>query len=221
MKTHPDVTEQIDAVPIDGSKPLIITDADEVLVQFITGLDSYLQEQGLYLDLQSFAITGNVKRQSDHVAVDADVVQENMQAFFEHRTAHLPAVPGAAEALQSLSERAQIIVLSNVPLDQKDARIEGLQRIGVDYPVIANIGLKGAAIRDMTAHMDAPIFFLDDIPHNIDSAAEHADHVHRIHFVADPRLARLIDQADGAHTRIDDWPAAHDYIHQKIDESGH
>ena len=67
----------------------------------------------------------------------------------------------------------------------------------------------------LTRHIDAPVFFLDDIPHNIDSVAECAPHVHRIHFIADPRLAGLIGAAKGASARIDAWHEAHDSISEK------
>jgi hypothetical protein len=65
--------------------------------------------------------------------------------------------------------------------------------------------------------MQAPVFFLDDITHNIDSVAEHAPDVHRIHFVADPRLAKLIGPASGASKRIDVWEEAQDWITGQID----
>ena len=42
----------------------------------------------------------------------------------------------------------------------------------MDYPVIVGSGLKGPAVAWLTRHIDAPVFFLDDIPHNIDSVAE-------------------------------------------------
>jgi hypothetical protein len=47
--------------------------------------------------------------------------------------------------------------------------------------------------------------------------AEHAPDVHRIHFVADPRLAKLIGPASGASKRIDVWEEAQDWITGQID----
>ncbi|TDI59220.1 MAG: hypothetical protein E2O92_08100 [Alphaproteobacteria bacterium] len=221
MNLHEDVAPQLDDLHLVVDRPLIISDADEVLVQFAAGLDSFLRDQGLYYDISSFAITGNVRRQDDNEAISGDDVQALLKAFFRERTEHLPAVPGAAEALKSLSKDAQIIVVSNVPVDQRDARIRGLKKIGIDVPVIANIGLKGVVVREIASQIDAPVYFLDDIPHNIASVAEHAADVHRIHFVADPRLARLIDPAQDCHTRIDDWPSAETYIRDHMRSKGY
>jgi hypothetical protein len=63
-----------------------------------------------------------------------------------------------------------------------------------------------------------PVFFLDDIPHNINSVAEDAPDVHCIHFIADPRLQKLIGKADGATKRIDIWAEVHDYIAGQISD---
>ena len=221
MTVHDDVKQQLTELRLAPDRPLIISDADEVLLQFMAGLEHFLNGQDLYIDLSSFAITGNVKRNTDDVAVSGDEVKELLAAFFTERTEHLPAVPGAAQALEALSGRAQVIVVSNVPVGQREARIRGLQKVGMDYPVIANVGLKGAVVRDIAATINAPTFFLDDIPHNIASVAEHAEHVHRIHFVADPRLARLIDAAEDCHQRIDDWPTARAYIENHLGKEGY
>jgi hypothetical protein len=220
MSVHDDVLHQLNTLDLSPDKPLIISDADEVLVQFVEGLDQFLREQELYFDIVSFAITGNVKRLEDDAVIDDDRVQQLLTSFFKERTEYLPAVPGAPEALKALSARAQVIVVSNVPLGQREARIRGLRNVGIDYPVIANIGLKGATISHITQDMQAPVYFLDDIPHNIASVAEHADHVHRIHFVADPRLARLIEPAEDCHQRIDDWPTAQAYMEDHMQAKG-
>jgi hypothetical protein len=220
MTLHDDVASQLDDLRLVADRPLIISDADEVLVQFVAGLESFLHDQDLYYDISSFAITGNVRRQSDDEAVSGEKVQSLLKTFFKECTEHLPAVPGAAEALQALSNEAQVIVVSNVPVAQREARIRGLKKVGIDYPVIANIGLKGIVVREISSQIDAPVYFLDDIPHNITSVAEHAADVHRIHFVADPRLARLIEPAADSHQRIDDWPSAQAYIRDHMRSKG-
>lgn len=217
-----EVEEQIRALSLTPGRPLIISDADEVLVQFAAGLDIFLRERDLYFDIASFAITGNVRRLSDDEAIDAAEVQSLLQIFFRERTEHLPAVPGAAEALEKLSTRAHVVVLTNIPAEQRDARIRGLAKHGINYPVIANSGLKGFAVRRLADLVgDAPVLFLDDIPHNITSVAEEASDVHRIHFVADPRLAKLLKPAEHCHHRIDDWDSAHDYIDAHLGSFGH
>ena len=218
---HPEVKEQVLGLSLTSDRPLIISDADEVLVQFMVGLEHFLESRGLYIDLTTFAITGNVRRQEDDVPATQDEVKALMKDFFIERTGRVEAVPGAAEALETLSERAQIVVLTNTPPKQRDARIHSLQSQGIDYPVIANIGPKGPTVAHMARNVEAPIYFLDDIPQHHTSVSEEADHVHRIHFIADPRLAKLIDKSADSHHRIDDWPSAHAHIDKHLRSLGY
>ena len=215
------VRRQIAEIDIDSSRPLLITDADEVLLQFVRALEAHLRSNALYLDLTSFALTGNIKRQSDDQALSSTEVRRVLSGFFEERTEHVAPVDGAAEALAALSRRTRIVVLSNIATHLGPARQRGLARHGMDYPVIANSGPKGPSVRHLARLAGpAPVFFLDDIPGNHESVAASADNVIRLHFVADPRLARLVQTAESAHARIDDWPGARAFIEAHLDGTG-
>ena len=220
LALHEDVLPQIDALDLERGKPLIVSDCDEVLMQFIAGLELYLETQGLWLDLKSFALTGNIRRRDTNEAVPAAGMPELLKNFFASSTHSLIAVPGAAEALRALSARAQIVVLTNVPFPEKETRGRSLAGQGMAYPVVANKGLKGGAVKRLAERVEAPVIFLDDLPHNIASvAAAHAP-THRVHFIADPRLARLLGPAEQSHFHTTDWRAAHDFISARLDEEG-
>lgn len=205
------IQSQLDEIDIVQGRPLIISDADEVLFAFMAGLETYLAGEGFSFDFSSFAITGNVK---DHRGnpIDPPSVRRHLGVFFERHTEELDPVAGAAAALASLSERAQVVVLSNIPLPHRDARRRALKRHGMDYPMIANEGTKGPAVEELIRRAQAPAVFLDDIPHNHTSVREHAEDVFRLHFVADTRLARLIPPAEHSHARADTWPEAQPLI---------
>ena len=215
-----EVAEQINALDLKPELPLIVTDCDEVLMQFLVGLETYLATKDLWLDLQSFALTGNIKRRESNEVVAAERVQGLLKDFFATSTEKLLPVPGAADALKTLSERAQIVVLTNVPLADKGARTRHLASEGMDYPVIANKGLKGGAVRRMADRVNAPVFFLDDIPHNITSVAKAHDTCHLLHFIADKRLANLMGAAADSHFHTSDWTEAHNFISGQLDASG-
>lgn len=210
--------DQIAALPIDPTSPLIISDADEVILQFMAGLEKFVQTQGFWIDLSSYAIHGNVKRSDDGSVLANDHVTELIQTFFRTHTESIEVVPEAPGVLAQLAEKSQIVVLSNVPASRRTARIRGLHAQGVTYPVIANSGPKGPAVAALAARVEAPTFFLDDIPHHISSVAETAPHVRRIHFVADKRLAKLIDPAEHSHHRIDDWDSVRAIIEKEIED---
>ncbi len=223
LHLHDDVARQIADLDIAPDRPIVISDADEVVLQFVAGLEVFLEEQTrpMFLDLSSFALTGNIRYRDTAEPVDAVDVKALLGSFFAQRTEHLSPVPGAAEALGALSARAQIVILSNVPLDQRDARRRSLRRHGMDFPVVANSGVKGPAVAQIVADVTAPAFFLDDIPHNITSVAQASADVVRMHFVADPRLARLVDPPEDCHFHGGDWPTAREFIEIELAERGY
>ena len=202
----------------DPTRPLIICDADEVLLQFVSGLEDFLERQSCYLDLTSFAIHGNVRRRDTKEPVANDDVTRLIGAFFDSETRAIEVVPGAAAALSELSERAQILILSNLPESARGARTENLASHGISYPVMAGSGPKGVIVKRLIEGLTQPVVFVDDLPPHHTSVAAETPHVSRLHFVADPRLAKLLPPARDAHNRIDDWPSAKDWIASMIDK---
>lgn len=217
---HDAVTAQLDGLTLDPERPLIVSDVDEVLACFLAGLEAFLARRDLWLDLRSYALHGNIKRRASGEVVAVEEVHELLLEFFLHATELLIPVSGAADALRALAARAQIVVLSNVPLPQRQARARWLQRHGMDYPLVCNIGLKGAVLRHLAARVAAPVFFLDDIPHNLASVAEAAPEVIRLHFIADPRLAALIPPAASCHFAGSSWPEARRFIEARLGAAG-
>ncbi len=209
---HPDVLQQLESLRFDPDRPLIISDADEVIFAFVRGLEDFLDEQDLYLDLKSFAITGNIRSKGDHEAIDAEQVRAIVAVFHQEKTQTMPLVPGAIEALNRLKREAQVMVLSNTPLAMRQARTDTLARHGLAVPLVANIGRKGPAVAYLARRHAAAMVFIDDIPHNIKSVSEDAPKVTCLHFIGDPRLAKLLGPAAGSDARIDNWPNAIDYI---------
>jgi hypothetical protein len=201
---------------LKADKPLIVCDADEVLVQFLVGLERFLLRNNRKLVLKSFAIHGNVVDADTGETITHDEVTRLLKDFFQHDTHQLDPVPGAAESLNALSARAQIVILSNLPETARETRRAHLASHGMDYPVLAGSGPKGSIVREIVRGITAPIVFIDDLPPHLTSVAQEAPHVQRLHFVADRRLARMIEPAQDAHRRIDEWPAARIWIESVI-----
>jgi len=197
-----------------------VTDADEVVAYFIAGLERFLHRKALWLDLKSFAITGNIRRSGGGQACAPAEVKELLNEFFVSDTELLDPVEGAAEALHTLSARAQIIVLSNVPQGIHAARQRWLRQHGMDYPLIANSGSKGLPLRHLSERISAPVFFLDDLPPHLDAVAEQASRVRLLHFIADKRLAALTSPARNCHLHTSHWPDARIFIEKELDSHG-
>jgi hypothetical protein len=113
--------------------------------------------------------------------------------------------PGGASALSSLSEQAEIVILTNAPGPARLARARWLGRHGMDYPLILNTGPKGPLAAGLASQAGGPSVFIDDLISNLDSVAESAPEVTRFQHVADIRLRALAPAKPDLHTRIDDW----------------
>ena len=210
-----DLTSAIAAIP--PGRPLIVTDADGVLLQFTGCFARWLEVRGLYLDLTSYRLEGGIRRQDDKSRL-LDV--ETMALVEEYREDldHLDAVEGACEALAELAEVASVVVLSNVNAIQAAARLRNFAKLGIAYPLIANdsgggyLADKGAAVRALAAHARAKTFFIDDIPSNLADVAKAAPNVTLVHVVESEPLRQLLGANFHAHCYAKDWREVREFI---------
>lgn len=193
-------------------RPLLICDADEVLVQFARPLEQFLFSQDHELRLDSFALTGNIRHRHTGDVANGEQVTRFIHDYFEAHVDTAPAVAGAAEALQTASQVADIIVLTNIHDRHRHRREAALAALGMPYPVLSNGGPKGKAVRELAVDRESAVLFIDDLPPQHESVAQHAPQVHRLHFVADDRLRAIIPASPHAHARIDDWSEALPYV---------
>jgi FMN phosphatase YigB (HAD superfamily) len=200
-------------------RPLLIVDADEVVLRFVDGFDRFLRGGGLYLDLTSYRLHGNVKRQDDKTAI-LDVEVTALLDEFRRELDSLEVVEGARETLEALGPRIDIAMLTNISPTQAGPRLRNLAALGLDLPLVANSGLKGPAVKALAARAGRPAFFVDDIPQNLASAAEAAPDIFRIHLIGDDRLKPLLPPAAHAHLRAENWAEARRFIEDKLNEAG-
>lgn len=207
---------------VTPGRPLVITDADGVLLCFADGLDRWLRDQGLYLDLaRYYGLRGNIRRLDDHETV-LDVEAFALVDEFRRDLDHLEAVDGACEALAELAKAASIVVLSNVTESQAVARQRNFAALGLTYPLVANDGGggflagKGAAVRALATRAGAKTFFIDDIPANLASVAQDAPDVTLIHLVESAALRKLLGQSFPAHCHAETWQEAKEFIFDQL-----
>jgi hypothetical protein len=204
-------------VPVIADRPLLIVDADEVILRFADGFDQFLSERDLFLDLTTYRLHGNVKRKSDSVAV-LDVEVTALLDEFRGDLDWLDEVEGATDALRGLMPLMNVVVLSNVNEQQAPARLRNFAKHKLPVPLIVNSGPKGAAVKALAARAAAPAFFVDDIPQHLESVAEMAPDVFRIHLIGDERLKRLLPPSPHAHLRAENWREAERFIRAKLTE---
>lgn len=215
MNSIPPITapsERLKSLAIDPGKPLIICDADEVLVEFAKPLETFLADRALTIDFKSFALVGNIRKAADNSIVEAEEVGHLIDEFLSHVVDRPRAVPDSIHAITHLRKQARVLILTNIPHHLRHRREQAMASIGLDLPVFSNRGEKGPMVAEIARDHQAPVVFLDDLPGHHSSVARHARHVHRIHFVADHRLAKLISPAEDCHMRTDRWTDCMDHI---------
>lgn len=194
------------------NRPLVICDVDEVVVHFTRDLETYLDRHGLWIDFASFALNGNIRKRQDNEPASQERVSELISSFFVERTLHLEPVDGAIEALNHFAESSDVVMLTNLPHSSGDHRRENLAGLGLHFPVVTNEGPKGPAIAELLRRARQIGVFIDDNPHYISSAYEHAPEVHLIHFMHDDRFGRHLPEIEYVSLRTHTWDEARPHI---------
>jgi hypothetical protein len=202
-------------------RPLVISDCDEVLLHMVAPFRVWLGEtQGI-----SFAMTGNDLARSMSYAATGEPVQTAemwrlLNQFFETEMTRQYPIAGALEAMHQLAEVADVVVLTNLLDQHRDARTAQLAGHGLGVKVYTNQGPKGPALaRILAEYSPSRAVFIDDIAHHIGSAAEVVPHIHRLHLCGEPLLAPHIPcalAAGHAHARIDTWDKALPWLLERI-----
>lgn len=198
-------------------KPLLITDCDEVLLHMVRHFGVWLDEaHDIEFDL-SHHDWSRAMRPRDGRTLTEQAMWGYLDGFFPGEMARQTLVPHAREALAALAEVADIVVLTNLQDHCQSHRVAQLAEHGIVHRVECNQGGKGRPVARLAAEHDASVVvFVDDLPQHHESVARAAPQVHRLHMVAEPRLAAHVPAAPHAHARIDDWREAQAWIEARF-----
>jgi len=195
------------------TRPLLITDCDEVLLHMVRHFGTWLAEhKDIDFELAHGEWDERMKRR-DGQPMSRDAMWGLLGEFFPAEMDRQTLVPHAAEALAALAEQADIVVLTNLGDQCRQPRIEQLARFGIQHRVECNQGGKGTPVARLVAEHGNPVtVFVDDLAVHHESVARHAPGVHRLHMVSEPELAPSVPASPHAHARIDDWRQARAWI---------
>ena len=198
-------------------RPLLISDCDEVILHFVTHIAEWVDEAaGLHFALDSPGFAGALQTK-DGLVVPQERVWPLLDLFFEREMHRQNLVAGALEALRTIGEEAEIVVLTNIGDQHEAGRVEQLARFDIRHRVLCNRGGKGRPVVELVEEMKpSATVFVDDLAVHHQSVAKHAPNVWRLHMVAEPRLAAHTPPAPEAHARIDDWDAALPWILERF-----
>lgn len=195
---------EMQAAEVARGTPLLVVDADEVLVEFAGHFGEFCQTAGFEFNLVEYSLDSAIRRPGG-AALTREEITPLIWGFIEENTHRQREVPGAASALAELSDVAQVVVLTNAPVSVREQRIQNLSGLGMDYPVIVNEGGKGRALSWLAASADAPVAFVDDSHVQLRSAAKYAPETTRLHLVGSEVVRPIIGPSDDAHHHPADW----------------
>lgn len=200
------------------SRPLLITDCDEVLLHMVAHFDSWLDEaHAIRFAFETGSFGGAMVDRASGAPVDEARVWPLLDQFFREEMHRQTVVPGAIEALGRIGEVADIVILTNLGDEAHGWRVEQLAAHGIAHEVVCNQGGKGVPARAIIdRHQASASVFVDDLAVHHASVAKHAPETWRLHMVAEPRLAPAVPDAEHAHARIDDWPTATGWILERL-----
>lgn len=203
------------------SKPLIISDCDEVLLYMILPFRDWLAEDhGIVFDLAGRDFGNSMTYRDSGELVGQKEIWRLLGLFFDGEMHRQMPVSGAIAAISALAEHADVVVLTNLMDHRQDARTRQLADHGLDLRVFTNQGLKGPALKAiLDEYRPKRAIFIDDLAQHHGSVAELTPEVGRLHLCAEPTLAPHIDcahEAGHAHARIDDWNRALPWLLERL-----
>ena len=202
------------------TRPLLITDCDEVLLHMIGHFADWLDEaHGMSFALETPGFAEAIRYKESGLPVPAERVWPLFDLFFDTEMHRQNVVPGAVEALSRIGETADIVVLTNLGDEYQASRVRQLEAFEIRHRVLCNRGGKGRPVVELLDEVRPEVaLFVDDLPVHHESVARHAPQVWRLHMVAEPRVAAHLPAAPHAHARIDEWEAATGWILDRFAE---
>ena len=209
--------KQINKATLLKDKPLLITDADEVLLNFVKCFEIYLEKKGFWYDLTSYALFGNIKQKGTDEVLSNEVILEYLDDFFRTESKDITFVEGSIHFINKLLDsNFQILVLTNIPFKYLDDRKHCFQKNGLNLQIIAGNGPKGSVIKELIRDFNEKVFFIDDLAPHISSVKEEVSRSKTIHYISDERLSKLAVSPKEADFRAYSWKDIYNFLINEV-----
>ena len=205
------------------SRPLVVTDCDEVLLHMVRHFRDWLDtEHEVDFALEGDPFVQSMKRRGSDEPMSEKEVWRLLGAFFDTEMPRQTAIEGAVDAIATLQRDADVVMLTNLTDERNAARTRQLQALGIDVEVFTNQGPKGEALRRIVEeHGASRAVFIDDLAVHHRSASETVPQVRRLHFCGEPAIAGHVPcalAAGHADARIDNWADALPWVLETLHE---
>lgn len=205
------------------SRPLVISDCDEVILHMVAPFKVWLEEsQGIDFDLRGGDFSKALRWRESGEFLAPEDIWKKLGGFFDTEMDSQMPIAGSIHALNSISEHADLVVLTNLVDFRRDHRAEQLAAHGLHAKVYTNQGPKGPALaKIIDEYQPSRALFIDDLAQHHASVRETTPDVMRLHFCGEPMISDSIPcayTAGDAHARIDKWDQALPWLTQQLKE---
>ena len=205
------------------SRPLIISDCDEVLLYMVSPFRDWLDEtQGVEFRMNGNDFSQALRWQETGEILAPDDIWRMLGKFFDTEMHRQSPIPGAIEGINELGEQADVVILTNLVDKRQQMRTEQLADHGLNARVFTNQGPKGPALqRILDEYNPTKAIFIDDLAQHHRSARETIGQITTLHLCGEPMLAPHIDCAHTsghADARIDTWEHALPWLKDELEK---
>lgn len=205
-----------------SDRPLIISDCDEVILYMVKHFKDWLEDsQGVDFNLEGHNFSEALRWKESGELLEPIDVWTKLGGFFDTEMDSQLPIAGAVDALNELSEHADVVVLTNLVDFRRDKRAEQLAAHGLNAKVYTNQGPKGPALKKIVEEFrPTRAYFIDDLAQHHHSVMETTPDVVRLHLCGEPMIAGAIDcahKAGHADARIDNWADALPWLRKQLE----
>jgi hypothetical protein len=115
---------------------------------------------------------------------------------------------GAADALATLGDRAEIVMLTAMPHKHRALRRAHLDALGLTYPLLTTEMAKGPAWPSCVATRAGPSPLSTNQPNNLSSTRYSVADAHLFHLMADNSLRAILPPMPDDIAVVEDWREA-------------
>lgn len=205
------------------NRPLIISDCDEVLLHMVAPFKDWLEaSRGVSFQLEGHNFAEALRWQENNELLAPADIWRMLREFFDTEMDSQMPISGAVEGINTLAEKADVVILTNLTDHHRDARAEQLAKVGINARVFTNQGPKGPALKAIIdEYAPSRALFIDDLAQHHASVAEISPQVTRLHLCGEPMIAHAIDcahKAGHAEARIDTWDEALPWLLERLEK---
>lgn len=191
-----------------GDRPLVVCDVDDVVLQFATPFEAFLETRGHRLLPRSFKLTGNIVTGADETVIEAPAVKALIDAFFLEQERWQTPFADAVDSLHALGGDCDLVFLTAMPPRHAEVRRRLLDQLTLHFPMIATEDAKGPMVARLHRQRPLPVAFVDDMVHNLHSVSEHVPNCLLVYLPPPLEIFRFAPDPHETVRRVSTWPEA-------------